>query len=203
MAGDLYPVIDVAGYESAQDEELGSREKFWIEKPGGGLWLYKKPRPTNRSEIWSEKIASEIANLIGVPCAEVQIARIGGDFGTISKSFNPSGLQCFHGNEVLANVVSQYEMNRRFGQSDHNVKNIIKAISWSAENGFLDFKDTLSEMALYAMLDGLIGNTDRHHENWMIMLNDNWQIRMAAGTALFRIAPSYDHASSAWARVER
>jgi len=196
VADDLYPIIDVAEYESAQYEELGSREKFWMEGPGGELWLYKKPRPTNLSEIWSEKLAAEIAYLIGVPCAEVQLAKIDGDLGTISKSFNPSALQCFHENEVLANVVSRYDTARRFGQSDHNVKNIIKAISWLAEKGLLDFEDTLSELALFAMLDGLIGNTDRHHENWMIILNQNWQIRMVEGMSLFRVAPSYDHASS-------
>ena len=45
-------------------------------------------------------------------------------------------------------------------------------------------------MGSYLVLDALIGNTDRHHENWGILLkstNAGWNRSLA---------PSYDHASS-------
>ena len=40
------------------------------------------------------------------------------------------------------------------------------------------------------MLDALIGNTDRHHENWGIL------VRRGRGVLLGEVAPSFDHASS-------
>lgn len=47
-----------------------------------------------------------------------------------------------------------------------------------------------SRFADYLVLDAVIGNTDRHHENWGILrrrVGDHWQ-----GT----LAPTFDHASS-------
>lgn len=44
--------------------------------------------------------------------------------------------------------------------------------------------------AEYLILDALIGNTDRHHENWGILRKrdgDHWS---------YAVAPSFDHASS-------
>ena len=48
---------------------------------------------------------------------------------------------------------------------------------------------TLRELASYAILDGLIGNTDRHHENWMFFYHPERRS--------YQLAPSYyDHGSS-------
>lgn len=45
-------------------------------------------------------------------------------------------------------------------------------------------------MASYLVLDALIGNTDRHHENWGLRVNgSDAQDRLS-------LAPSFDHASS-------
>ena len=46
----------------------------------------------------------------------------------------------------------------------------------------------LAELASYAILDGLIGNTDRHHENWMFFHHPERRS--------YQLAPSYDHGSS-------
>ena len=46
----------------------------------------------------------------------------------------------------------------------------------------------LGELASYAILDGLLGNTDRHHENWMFFYHP--ELRS------YELAPSYDHGSS-------
>ena len=45
-------------------------------------------------------------------------------------------------------------------------------------------------MASYALLDGLIGNTDRHHENWMV------DYIYYQGDQRYKVFPSFDHASS-------
>jgi hypothetical protein len=52
------------------------------------------------------------------------------------------------------------------------------------------FADGFDSFVGYLMLDALIGNTDRHHENWGVV-----SLRSATGHSL-TIAPTYDHASS-------
>ena len=205
MPADYYPVIAVElGGQSganrpkdwfAEHEQLGGKEKTWIVREDGAQWLFKKPRPTNPGEAWSEKVAAEVARLIGTPCAVVELAKAGDDLGTISRSFfpsqwphYPSQWPCYHGNSVLADFVNGYDLHRRFGQRAHSVKNIVGAISGLGNVGFLDPTAAMARLAAYAVLDGLIGNTDRHHENWMIVLNQE--------QSRFEIAPSYDHASS-------
>ena len=48
----------------------------------------------------------------------------------------------------------------------------------------------LTQLASYALLDGLIGNTDRHHENWMVAYVPE------GNDTILKSMPSYDHASS-------
>jgi hypothetical protein len=42
----------------------------------------------------------------------------------------------------------------------------------------------------YLALDALLGNTDRHHENW------GWVIELDGKKSIVRLAPTFDHASS-------
>jgi hypothetical protein len=50
-------------------EQLGSRPKFWYRVAGDNQpWLFKYTRE-HTGEDWSEKIASEVAKLLGVPAA--------------------------------------------------------------------------------------------------------------------------------------
>ena len=47
----------------------------------------------------------------------------------------------------------------------------------------------LTQLASYVVLDALIGNTDRHHENWGLLAKIDGALKLD-------IAPSFDHASS-------
>lgn len=190
MAADYYPVATAVkpgsvGYDDR--EGLGTKEKFWFRTDDGNLWLFKYPR-TDSGEHWAEKIAAEIAALIGVRCAEVRLSKCGNDLGMQSLSFvEPDGLRV-HGNEIMAESIAGYDESLRFGQRDHSIRNIMDAITrWTARNQ-LDQRQVMSELVSYAILDGLIGNTDRHHENWMFYY-DPKQLSL-------RLAPSYDHGSS-------
>ena len=200
--------------EQLRLESRGSRHKFWIsieEEPK--LWLLKFPRP-NTGEHWAEKIAAEVGRLIEVDCARVELADCGGELVTICESFDSGNRDEQHehvdelrdwfydetilveGCYVLAWNDDQYDVETRFGQRDHNVSNIIRAVKGLFRDpsfpagGRVD--DILQALASYAMLDGLIGNTDRHHENWTLQI----VLVHASATAWMSAAPSYDHASS-------
>ena len=107
----------------------------------------------------------------------------------MTESFASDGSELVHGNQILARVFSDYDEGATFRQSQHTLANI-----WTA----LDRIFTLPEeserakrcFAEYLILDALIGNTDRHHENWGLLRR-----RTESGWSEY-LAPSFDHASS-------
>ena len=154
----------------------------------------------------------ELARCVGVESAPGSVHdrqricedRLRANLGTLCRSFvapviesfRDMDLRCefFEGCFVLNTVLEGYDANVRFGQRKHNVKNVVGALTDVAAVGSLNpmphWDQMLEQLASYALLDGLIGNVDRHHENWMIGRvcgpgYDQWQV-----------APSYDHASS-------
>ena len=171
-------------------EQLGSKRKFWFRLQGDTQpWLFKFTRE-NTGEDWSEKIASELAKLLKIPAAQVELATFMGQRGCASRSFveTKKGFELIHGSEVMAGRITNYEKSKLWGQSDHCIKNIITAV----ELVFPQNKRSrqLRILAGYIVLDALICNTDRHHDNWGLL---RW---ISRGKTIHSIAPSFDHASS-------
>ena len=187
-----YPIIPVAvdEVEEREDEYLGSKKKFWVLR-NGEWWLYKQARPNAPGEAWSEKIAAEVAGLLGISHAVVELADEATDgLGTISRSFVPPDGRLYHGNDILYGAIPGYDRQGRLWVSAHNLGNIVATLRdlADADGSSLDLQQTLSGLASYAVLDGLIRNTDRHHENWGLIYRNR--------TGAYSLAPSYDHASS-------
>ncbi|OWQ85079.1 hypothetical protein CDN99_22985 [Roseateles aquatilis] len=186
-----YDIVSIPEDAREDTEPLGSKPKFWVTL-GGERWLFKEARE-NTGEDWSEKVAAELAHALGIPAARVELADYCGRRGCISRSFmNPdAGEELVHGNEVLAFHVTGYDRTKTFNQADHTLDNVVSAMHAL-------FRETrlvgpmLTTLAGYLVLDALIGNTDRHHENWGLLIRaDRAANRFAVG-----VAPSYDHASS-------
>ena len=196
---EAYPIIEVQEDwlldQRDAYEAMGSKAKFWYQ-PGedSTKWLFKYTRG-NSGEHWAEKIAEQVAGLLDVPHARVELAVFDGNRGSVTESFIDGELELFHGNQILEMVVSDYDPEARFGQSDHTLRNILLALDYvfertdTGENAKLQFAE-------YAMLDGVIGNTDRHHENWGIV----W--KWASEEQIMSLAPSFDHASSLGRELE-
>jgi hypothetical protein len=91
-----------------------------------------------------------------------------------------------HGNEIIAGRVLGYDLHKRRHTSDHTFERIRQAILEVCGGRC---KEDLGQFAGYLVFDALIGNTDRHHENWALL-------RREAGPSQHRLAPSFDHASS-------
>jgi hypothetical protein len=84
-------------------EDMGSKPKFWF-RYENSMWLYKKARK-NTGEHWAEKIASEIAEELGLPTHQVKLANYEGDPGCAVRSFLKKKQTLIHGNELLAGAV--------------------------------------------------------------------------------------------------
>ena len=183
---DVYPIIEVK-QQPARDEDLGTKRKFWYRSDETQTdWLFKYPREGS-GEHWSEKIAAEVADSLGVIHAKVELAVYEGEKGAITESFARRNRVLVLGNQIMQNAIQDYEVALKYGQTRHTLSNIWKALEQEFGN------QTACEIAKrhftrYLTLDALVGNVDRHHENWGLL-------RRGVSRRLF-LAPSFDHASS-------
>jgi hypothetical protein len=189
MSENQYPIFEILPEWVLEPEAMGSKEKFWYRSsPDNPPSLFKFPQP-GTGQHWAEKVAAEIAAQMDITHATVELALFQGTQGSASQSFAVGGWNLFHGNQMLAGKVIGYDPATRFRQSDHTLANIIAALdrTFTHPDGKLKNKARLAE---YLVLDALVGNTDRHHENWGILrrqTQDRW-------TGM--LAPTFDHASS-------
>ena len=203
MPDQYYQVVPI-NVPPRETEGRGSRRKFWVLGPDNQTdWLLKFPRP-DTGEHWAEKLAAEIGRLVNVNTALVELAQSGPELATICQSFllaaddshdYPTIVPTwYHGSEFLDLAIPNYDISLVWSNRRHNVKNIITAIvhltGVGSTNPMPCWDTMMEQLASYAFLDGLIGNTDRHHENWMVAYVED------AGDNDMRIAPSFDHASS-------
>ncbi|TLD79854.1 hypothetical protein LS68_009295 [Helicobacter sp. MIT 05-5293] len=168
-------------------EPLGTKEKFWTFKENT-KYLFKIGRE-NTDENVSEKIAYEIAKLIQLPCAEYKLALFKNGIvkkGIASKNFLNDDSRLVLGNELLAKFFKDYHKDKRYKLREYTIdKPIILFYSFD--------KEMLEKFVGYLVFDMLIGNTDRHHENWGIIYD--------AKKKSFTLAPSFDHAAGCASKV--
>ena len=187
---DVYPIVEVQRESVGETEEMGSKTKFWYLDPIDEKenWLFKFPRP-NTGEHWAEKIAAEVAALLEIPHAKVELAKFSGEKGSVTQSFAHADQELVHGNQMLEIAVHGYDLKRTYHQSSHNLANIWQVMDYFFVEPEVAGRSKLL-LAEYVVLDALICNTDRHHENWGILRerkDDHW---------IGFVAPSFDHASS-------
>jgi len=195
-----YEVRTVHKEDQSQIEQMGTKRKFWFQnKEGTEQFLFKYNRP-DTGEDWSEKIAAEIAELIGLPHAVVELAQCEDQRGVVSRDFTENRAKgaLIHGNELLVMIDPDYPSKEFRKVSQHSIDNLIRALSsriirlpdsHSFSPGIVNSVDLFLG---YLMLDVFVGNTDRHHENWGILV----RIGEAEGELHVELAPSFDHASS-------
>jgi hypothetical protein len=192
------PILDVDRSWRRGDEFMGSKRKFWFWYQDA-MWLFKQARP-NTGEHWAEKVASEIAGLVRLPTHEVVLATFEGRPGCAVKSFlNPYEV-LVHGNELLAGVIKGYDKDKQRGQADHNFQNIVTTLE-SLFPGEKARESASLRMVGYLVFDALVGNTDRHHENWGVvlkLLREPQRKGVAPGPPALQVAlaPTFDHGSS-------
>lgn len=184
-----FPIRIVSRGAGLGDETMGTKEKFWYRDESGVDWLFKFAR-ANTGEHWSEKIAAEIGTLLGVPCAQVELAYCDGLPGSISRGFVELGQgPLVHGNELLQEIDESYPTVQLRGVSKHTVDAVLGRLqdALSPRDDEVGLACAADWFVGYLLLDAVVVNSDRHHENWGVL-------QLASGAR--RLAPSYDHASS-------
>jgi hypothetical protein len=197
MSDAQFTRVDVSSWDVRDEETAGDDEKVWLTAPDGQDWLFKPVTEHKRlgfvqGEDWSEKVSSEIATLIGVPCAKVEVAVRGGRKGLISLDLTPPDWQLQPGSVLLAQTTQDY-IPRDRTRRGHSLVNIERALEGfdpspgaTVPGGFKAF-DVFTG---FLVLDAWIANRDRHDENWAVLLPP------PSDPTPGMLAGSYDHATS-------
>jgi hypothetical protein len=186
----MYPIISIDAVPT-ESEQLGSKLKYWFLDGTGSKILFKEGRE-NTGENWAEKVACELARLLQLPHAEYNFAVWGQKKGVVTRSFVPPGGRLVFGNELLAKFVRGYAQERRYRQTYHTLSAVMAILRF----GTIEVPEGHSSGIIakaadlftgYLMLDAWIGNTDRHDENWGLLVIPPRRVELA---------PTFDHASS-------
>jgi hypothetical protein len=187
-----YPIITVLSDSSTQLEQLGTKAKFWYPFDANQKALFKAGRP-GTGENWAEKVCCELARLLGLPHAEYELALYRGTKGVISPSLVPKHGRLILGNELLAWVHKSYEPAARYRTTQHILRRVIAVLQQpsigtpSGWNRPEQVTNAIGVFVGYLLLDALVCNQDRHHENWgLISIPDQG----------LTLVPTFDHASS-------
>lgn len=181
--------------EQDDDEPMGTKDKFWIERKSG-RWLIKLCRIVDGrtlGEDWAEWLVHRVATLVGIPTAvtEPALVQMGAEVrrGIASKDIRDErSLRLVHGNELLAEADPEYEPGARRENRRYTVAAVRHALSRvAAPAGLPDaVGDAFDAWAGYLALDALVAGRDRHHENWAV-------VRTARAV---RLVPSFDHGNA-------
>lgn len=192
----VYKIIDIPPEAAESSEQLGTKFKFWYSDKDYGHSLFKEGRPAT-GENCAEKIACELAELLGMPHAQYEFAQYKDKQGVISPILVTRGERLIHGNELLATFETDYGTNQAkpYRQKEHTIRRVLGYFRGSvdfvgAPSGFVQTKEISTALDVfvgYLMFDAWIANQDRHDQNWGL-------IRTSDGNSF--LAPSYDHGSS-------
>jgi hypothetical protein len=187
-----YSIVHVPSGAPELPEALGTKPKFWYSDADNRLTLYKEGRPGS-GEHWAEKICCEICSALELPHANYELAEWRGRKGVVSPTFVPEGGRLVFGNELLAKMIPDYPHARRFRARQHTVRLVmavagVRTVQYPlGYHPLAGFRGAADVFAGYLLLDALVANQDRHHENWGVIIVPNQGVKLS---------PTFDHASS-------
>jgi hypothetical protein len=197
-----FDVIDVSDWVATEDEPLGTKEKVWLadaRSPEPARWLLKYRQSTETGDDWAERIAAEVATILGIPHATVELATHAGRRGVIVRDFTSHlrNGELRLGNSLLLELDPAYPAERRSRVADYSIEHVFIALErpfiappahWKLPDPVRTAADVFTG---YLLLDALIANQDRNHQNWGVLQERDVRVVPAA-----ELAPSFDHASS-------
>jgi len=192
------PLVDISNWK--RDDEFsiypyGARDKLLVISPAGSSpiikgnfrYLFKKSNKRYPWQFWNEVIAYHIGMLIGVnvPKAFPAINSSGNECGALIEWFLDMPSILVHGGDLMKNINEAYDMQKG---KQHNFEDII-SICKALQLVNMLTKDWEKYWVKVLCFDAIIGNTDRHHNNWgLIFRKGNHEIMFSPafdnGTAL-------------------
>lgn len=159
-------------FELIQDGNIkGSRAKKIAIDTNSYETAYFKYEKYECSESCSEKMSYEIASVLGYPCAHIELAKDQkGNIGILNYLFIDREREEHH------DAIDFINKNESEIKEYYTIENIKKCLDNIDEKLFDDFLKIM-------VFDALVGEADRHAENWGITISANE----------YRISPLYDN----------
>lgn len=159
-----YNVIDVSTWEN-MDYPKGTREKMNVIDPKTKeKYMFKYPAQYDEviyGDIWAEKIATEVGKILEIGVQITELAKNNEEKGILVKySLDRSKEELKEGAVLIKAMIPEFKENKSPFYTFENIKNCLKKEGISIEK-FIDI----------IFFDAIIGNTDRHSENWGIIRN--------------------------------
>ncbi len=165
----------------------GASKKHWlVNYSSNQRGIFKYPKTTSNNsvtgEYWAECLAYDIANSLRVSCAKVDIGTFNGAIGSMSYMILEKDEVLEEGISYIAKEYPSYNTDRFVDTSS--------GVWYSLQMILHSLKDTnlKNDFFMVPIFDGLIGNTDRHHSNWGVVINEKTQLK--------KLSPLYDNGSS-------
>jgi hypothetical protein len=200
--------VDTSAWKTHEDYEvfpIGAREKSLLIAPKipppfclpNHRYLFKQAIKSSNGrgedkfpdQYWAEVIAYKIGRLMGVevPPAFVAYNSSTKQPGSLIEWFigyeDASSEGFIAGGDIMHALIKNYDRKR--GQK-HNLETIIKFSELGSTKGHV--KQNWKEYwGLCLCFDAVIGNTDRHQENWGIIVDEN---------RAFKFTPYFDNGTS-------
>ncbi|MGB7328738.1 MAG: hypothetical protein WBD31_27920 [Rubripirellula sp.] len=203
----LYTVVQVDRVWALDVEPVGAKRKFWY-RPGGvadgDKWLFKADERIagnqdriGTGEDWAEKVACEICSLLGIPHIKYELAVEvqSGVPGSVSRNFAAAPNVLVLGNQLMLerDPACPAHNAQKYKAREHTVDAVLETVAklqppptkfcQRLPDGIVSASDVFVG---YVMLDALIANQDRHHQNWGALRSEQ----------VTQLAPTFDHGAS-------
>lgn len=192
-----WPVIEIDDWAFAGIEKQGRHPHDWF-RPGPRperTWLFKPARverDRSAGEDVAEKLGCEMARLIGVPAAPVELALRGGIRGALVEDVRPPDWELQAGRSLMPEVVADYdpEDGEHRGYNVEAVRDALGRFGPPPNSDLPPVFGAFDVFAGYLVFDALIAHVDRHDRNWAVL------VPPPGSTATEALCASFDHAAS-------
>ena len=147
---------------------LGSRAKLVVESLESKRYYFKESHHRYPWEFWCEIIASKIGQILGLDIVDYNIAKCTNDdgkqiVGSISEFINNESNNEFlaHGQTMSTAIKPDFDTKKG---TDHSFQLIENALSKRHIR-----RTFIGDIIQTIIFDALIGNRDRHQENWALV----------------------------------
>lgn len=177
----MYEVKNISTWE-CRGFLKGTRDKNDVKDPETGeFYMFKYPAEyegQKNGDIWAEKIATEIGKVLRIKVQESYLAIKDNEQGILIKySFDRKSEYLEEGATLLKGEFPDFRVNKKPFYIYNNI-----------EHCLIKEKINIEEFIDIMFFDCVIGNTDRHSENWGIIKNYDNNIKM--------LIAAYDNGSS-------
>ena len=206
-----------------KDMPKGKRQKYDLRPNQTGVapedhwqWFWKAAKEAAPFETWSEVIACLIGDIIGVEVPDYYPSKFDDLWGVLTKSFLPGfpsassdnvdilEIRFVAGADILADFENDYDREKGTNasvQAFHRAKENLRELA--VEKGyrikFGQTEDFEQKFFSILLLDSLIGNQDRHHENWGVVYRNEiyWDPNMYPIPIIdIMVSPAFDNGAS-------